>query len=237
MWILGFISTSLGISVGGSVAWILKGFRKHFDLIYAFCAGLILCLISIEILPESIEMGSWIFSFVGVSIGIITYEVLHKLLELNKAKKKILKKNMYIRTGLLIMISIAIHNLPMGIILGENQDDDFTFTLLQALFFHSIPEGIILFTPLISVGMNIFILLFISILVSTPVAMGVYIGGYISLGYQILSSILISFTAGMILMVTIKEIILPSLKLNSTRRILLFTFLGMMIMGIYLNLI
>jgi len=237
MWLLGFISTSLGFLIGGSFAWIFKGLQGKIDTIYAVCAGLILGLISIEIFPEAIDLGGWFISMMGLIVGGITFYFIHNLLHHNYQLKSISKKNMYIRTGLILMLSLSIHNIPMGIMLGASQKDGFTITILQSLLFHSIPEGIILFTPLIVAGINMFIWLLISLIVSVPVAFGVYIGDFIGVKHEITSAILISVTVGIMLLVTITEILFPSLKKSPTLRIVFYTLIGIGVMGLYLKIV
>lgn len=149
MWLLGFIWTSSGIFIGGMIAWLFKGIKRRAHIIYALCTGVILGLIGFEILPEAVESGGWLCTIIGFVIGIMVFKVLHGGLHIQWDKESPTKKKLYIRTGLLLMFSFAVHNLPIGITLGVNQEADLTKALLQTLLFHSIPEGIILFIPLI----------------------------------------------------------------------------------------
>lgn len=237
MWLLGYLSTSLGILIGGGIAWLFKGFENRIDTIYGICTGAIFSLLILEILPESLETGGWLFSVLGLSLGIITFETLHNGIHNHQSFNSKSKKKMYIRTGLLLMLSVSIHNLPMGILLGVNQESEFTLTLLQTLFFHSIPEGIILFTPLFLAGMNIMLWLITSFSVSIPVALGVFIAPLMGIDYQFISTILISFTAGIILMVTVWEVLLPLLNKSPGLRLLFSILIGLVVMGLYLKLI
>lgn len=235
MWLLSFLCTSSGVLIGGMAVWFFKGLQQKVDIIYGLCAGIILGLISLEFFPESIGIGGWIITFVGFAIGMFTFEVLHNGFHNSQGEKRIAKENMHIRTGLLLMLSIMVHNLPMGIILGANQESDITTALLQTLFFHSIPEGIILFTPLLLAKINIFIGLFISFIISIPVSLGVFIGGYLGFDHQFFNTILFSFTIGIIFMVTVTEILYPALMKSSIFKVLIFTFIGFGIIGLYLK--
>ena len=237
MWMLGLLSSFFGILFGGSVAWLFKCFKSRVDIIYAICTGAIFGLISIEILPEALEVGGWLFTVAGLALGILTFELLHNQLHNHQSLKERSSYKVYVQASLLLMLSVAIHNLPMGITLGVNQDDAFTLTLLQTLFFHSIPEGIIIFTPLFLTGMNIMNWLFISLIVSIPVALGVIIGEILGLEYPIVSGILISFTAGLILMVTVWEILMPLLIRAKGWMLFLSILIGLVVIGLYLNFI
>ncbi|MCH7322677.1 ZIP family metal transporter [Solibacillus sp. MA9] len=237
MWLLGFLCTSSGIFIGGMIAWHFKGLQQRVDIIYGLCAGIILGLISFEIFPEAIELGGWLSTIIGFTIGMIIFEVLHNSLHNNQGKNSTSKKKLYIRTGLTLMFSFSVHNLPIGLILATNQESDFTMTLLQTLLFHSIPEGIILFTPLILAGINIFIVLLISIIVSIPVSLGFFIGGYLGFDLQLINTILISVTIGIIFMVTISEILYPVLIKSSTFKVLFWVLIGLGIIVFYLKLL
>ncbi|SOC21810.1 ZIP family zinc transporter [Ureibacillus xyleni] len=237
MWLLGFLCTSSGILIGGTIAWLFKGLQQKVDIIYGLCAGIILGLISFEIFPEAIELGGWLSTFVGFTIGMILFEVLHNGLHYYQGIKSTSKKKLYIRTGLILMFSFSVHNVPMGITLGASQESDFTMTLLQTLLFHSIPEGIILFTPLILAGINIFIGFLITFIVSIPIPLGVFIGGFLGFDHPTTNTTLISFTIGIIFMVTVSEILYPALLKSSTFKVLIFTLIGLAIIGAYLKLL
>ena len=179
MWLLGFLFTTSGLLIGGVIAQLFKGLQKNIYMIYGVCAGIILGLISFEIFPEAIELGGWLWTMVGFTIGMILFELLHSGLHYSQGKKGTSTKQLYVRTGLLLMFSFSVHNVPIGITLGASQQSDFTITLLQTLLFHSIPEGIILFTPLILAGTNIFIRFLVSCIVAIPVLLGVFIGAFL----------------------------------------------------------
>ena len=235
MLLLGFLSAFTGMLIGGTIAWLFKGFQQKVDIIYGLCAGIIFGLISFEILPESIELGGWLKTCIGFTLGVVLFNVLHKRLHTYGRTKGTTKRKTYIRTSMLLLFSFSIHNVPMGIILGASQQSNFTTTLLQALLFHSIPEGIILFTPLILAGVSLYTLFFISFIVSIPIPIGVFIGGYLEFNHQASIAILISITLGLTLMVTISEIVYPAVKKSSIINVLLSILIGVGIIVIYLK--
>lgn len=237
MWLVSFLWTSSGIFIGGMIAWLFKGLQQRVDVIYGLCAGIILGLISFELFPEAIELGGWFSTFIGLTIGMILFKVLHSRLHVNLDKKGATTKQGHIRTGLLLIMSFTVHNIPMGITLGANQESNLTMALLQALLFHSIPEGIILFTPLILAGVNVISVFFISLAVSIPVALGVLIGELWGFSYQLINTSLIGLTIGIIFMVTVSEILHPAFNQSSIAKVVLWTFIGLGIMGGYLKLL
>ncbi|KGR87968.1 divalent cation transporter [Ureibacillus massiliensis 4400831 = CIP 108448 = CCUG 49529] len=236
MLLFGFLYSSLGFLIGGAIAWLFKEFKEKISIINAVCAGLIFGLISIEIFPKAIELGGWFITIVGVTIGMIIFELLHKVSQHNQMNRNISKERIYNRVGLLLILSFSIHNFPMGITLATSQEYDFTISLLQTILFHNIPEGIILYTPLIMMGINFLNGILISFFVSVPVALGFFIGSFVDLNHPFISTSLISFTVGIILMVTVSEILLPVMEKSTLHRILIYTLIGIGIMGIYLKL-
>ena len=237
MWLLGFLSASSGILIGGTIAWFFKGLQQKVDIIYGLCAGIILGLISLEILPESVELGGWVKTFIGFIIGMILFKVLHNGLHHKEGMKATSKKSMYTRTGILLMLSLSIHNVPMGIVLAASQESDLTKALLQTLLFHSIPEGIILFTPLILANITLFVGLFIAFTVSISVPLGVFLGIYLGFDHQSISAIFISITLGIIFMVTVSEILFPALIKSSIVKVLLYMLIGISFIALYLKIV
>lgn len=235
MWLFAFLSTFFGTIVGGTTARLLKRVQKKIDTTYAICAGLIFGLISIEIFPEAIKIGGWLISLVGVLLGWVLFKGLHSILHFNQANDYLSKEKRYIRTGLLLMLSIAIHNLPIGILIGTVMDSNLKMTLLQTLFVHSIPEGVILVASFMYTGIKPLNLLFLLLLVSLPVAIGVMIGNFISIEYQLISAFIMSFTIGILFTVTVTEILFASLEKSPAFKILVFTFLGFGLMWLFLT--
>lgn len=235
MWLLGFLSASVGIVLGGTITWLFKGLQQKVHIIYGLCAGIIFGLISFEILPESIELGGWLKTIVGFTIGMILFKVLHNRVHNYQRTKGTSKKKRYIRTSILLMCSFSIHNVPMGIMLGVSQQSDLTMAVLQALLFHSIPEGIILFTPLILAGVNVFMGLFVALLVSIPIPLGVWIGSYFGVGHHLVNTTFMSVTLGIIFMVTVSEMLYPALVNSSKVKILICTLIGLGLIAIYLK--
>ncbi|MEK4387701.1 ZIP family metal transporter [Solibacillus sp. FSL W7-1464] len=192
-------------------------------------------MISFEVLPEAVESGGWFSTIIGFILGMMLFKVLHSRLHFKQDKDSHTTKKLYIRTGLILMLSFAVHNLPIGITLGANEQPELTKALLQTLLFHSIPEGIILFIPLILAGFNLFTVLVISLIVSVPVALGAFIGSF--LVHSLINTIFMSFAMGMIFIVTVSEILYPALQKTSVFKILCGILIGFGLIGYYLHLL
>lgn len=231
IWVVGYLYTAIGFSIGGVMAWSIKGFQKKIDLIYSVCAGLTLGLLSFEIAPEAIELGNWITFVLGFLVGVILFEVLHKVLKFLFRTTLKQDKSFSLQTGILLILSISFHNLPIGIVLGSTKDTAIEFSMLQAIILHNIPEGIIVFTPLFVAGLGLWTWLFFTLIVASPVGVGAYIGSSLGIGNPLLWSFSISLAVGIIYMVIVKEVIMESIK--DTSKVLLIASISFGCIGVY----
>ena len=228
MEIIGYASTAIGLIIGGLIVWFFDKVQKDPYSIYALCAGLILGLLSFEIVPEGIRLGGWLIFFLGFFIGVLVFELVLKSSHSAETEKRGMKN-----TGVIIASSIAIHNLPIGIVLGSDHSGILTLSLLKTIFLHNIPEGMILFTPLFIQSIKPVKWLFLSFLVALPVGIGVYIGGLIEAVNPLILSFMISFAVGTMYMVTIKEVLVHSIKETSPVYSILFSLIGFGCIALY----
>lgn len=235
--IVGFLATAIGIGLGGIIALFLKGIQQKAPTINALCTGLILGLVCLEIAPESIDLGGVLVFTIGSMIGILSFvkihELSHKLIPstVNPQKGKLLQ------TGLLLAISITIHNLPLGIAFGSSQHSEISKPLLQMLILHNIPEGIAMFVPLFLAGLRFKTFLFIISFVSLPVAIGAIIGNIIGMQYPVLWAFIISIALGIIVVVTMKEIFMEAVKHSSFSYAFSLFMIGILAIWIYIKFI
>jgi ZIP family zinc transporter len=148
---------------------------------------------------------------------------------LRKSKEKL--NPLY--TGVMLMFSISLHNLPIGIALGSNQDATLNFSILQTILLHNIPEGIIVFSPLFMAGLGGWTLILFSLIVALPVGVGAYFASIVGIENPVFWSLFISLSIGMIYMVTIKEIITDSIKESSSTRVFILALLGFSVIGAF----
>ncbi|EQB95268.1 hypothetical protein GA8_12535, partial [Geobacillus sp. A8] len=119
------------------------------------CSGMIFGLVTMEILPESIEIGGWFIAIVGLIFGYFIYKHLEKVSHHVIIITNDAKKDLFVHSGLFLTFSIALHNFPTGIALGANTHDSLTKPMMTAIMLHNIPEGIAVFTPLLMAGFGI----------------------------------------------------------------------------------
>ena len=124
----------------------MKGFQSGHGFIYSLCAGLIIGLLFFEMIPESIELGGWVILLGGIAIGLVLFQSIHLLIDKITIITNSHQKDIFVRSGVLLTTSIAIHNFPVGIALGSTIGTSMGNFMLTTLFLHNIPEGIIIFS-------------------------------------------------------------------------------------------
>lgn len=226
----GFLATFFGVSIGGIIARFISGFSRGFGTIYAVCIGLILSLISFDIAPEAMRNGDSFALLGGFLAGIFLFKGIHFVFHLGLSKTS----NAGIKTGLFLTIILSLHNLPMGAVIGTEQHASVSSSLMQTLFLHSIPEGMILFTPLFLAGMKGKFLVVLSFLVALPVALGTIVGGVMDLQGHSIWAFLLSMSIGSVYMVTIKEILPEAIKYSSNSYSMFVATISFVIFGVFI---
>jgi zinc transporter, ZIP family len=234
-WIMGAIASALGIGVGGGLAWLLKGIQKGFAFTYSLCAGLIIGLLCLEMIPESIELGGWIILIIGLGFGLVLFHFLHQIMNNIMIITNSNRKEIFIRSGTLLAISIAIHNFPVGIALGSTLGTDLGGLMLTTLILHNIPEGIIVFTPLFLAGFGLLSWILITILVTFPIAVGSLLGQAFHINMPSLLALLINLAIAIIFMVAIREIFLEAVKESNLIYSTIIGLVGVGIIYLYMN--
>lgn len=234
-WIISIFASSFGIGIGGGIAWIMNGFQRAYGFIYAFCAGLIIGLLALEMIPESIELGGLVILIVGFSIGVILFQYIHRLMGKITIITASHQKDIFVRTGVLLTLSIAIHNFPVGIALGQTLGTEMGNLILTTLVLHNIPEGIIVFTPLFLAGFGILTFVFITVFITFPIALGTLLGQLFNSEFSSLLAFIINLSIAIIFMVATKDIFAEAVRNSS----LLYSFvIGIFGLGvIYLYII
>lgn len=205
-WIISAFASALGIGVGGGIAWIMKGFQQGFGFIYSLCAGLIVGLLFLEMIPESIELGGFINLAIGISIGVVLFQYIHQLMDKIIIITASHQKDIFVRSGVLLTFSIAIHNFPVGIALGPTMGTEIGELMLTTLVLHNIPEGIIVFTPLFLAGFGILTYVFITAIITFPIALGTFLGQIFNIEFPSLLAFVINLSIAIIFIVAVKEI-------------------------------
>lgn len=110
--IIGLFFGTFGTMLGGIIGINIKNIsKKLLSVILAFASGLMMSIVSFELIPEAINLSDIFYAILGIILGIISM-----LFCENYVEKKYVKKatNNLLKTGLIVSIGLALHNIPEG---------------------------------------------------------------------------------------------------------------------------
>lgn len=164
--------------------------------------GLMLAVSCFDLLPEAYALSvPWgLFGLlIGVAVMLAADALAHR-----RARGGALQ-----RTGLLVALGIALHNLPEGLAIGSGYVEapalGITLGLLIAL--HDVPEGIAMAVPLRAAGLGVLPVLSLALLSGLPTGIGAYLGllaGGIS---REMIALCLGLAGGAMLQITAQEMI------------------------------
>lgn len=136
-------------------------------------------------------------------------------------------------------VGIGIHNIPGGIALGSLLNISYTkgIQLAIALLLHGIPEGLTLGIYLKESSTKILAIIFFTLFTSIPMSIGAFIGGVLSTISPVITSVSLSFAAGLILYTICKEILPESISLWRGRFSAVATVLGIIVGRVFISII
>lgn len=142
------ISTIAGMTtlIGSLLVIIKQPNRKTLGLFGGFAGGVMITISFMNLISESIKGSNYFTAILGFIIGALFMFLLDILLSHKhfEIKEKGLINPQLVKTGILIAVGIALHNIPEGIAIGSGFAylPKFGFMIALAIGLHNIPEGI-----------------------------------------------------------------------------------------------
>ena len=203
--ILGTLVGVVGTGAGGIISILLvRPNRRFLSVLLGITSGLMLSIITFDLLPEALSIGDLWICIVGIILGIILVVFIEDMIPDSK-----IKNNSLLKTGILVGIGIALHNLPEGLAIGSGfvfrRDLGIKVALVMAL--HNLPEGIAMGTPLRMAGAKSLKILFLTFISGIPTGLGALIGGILGNVSDIFISLCLSLASGTMLYITCGELI------------------------------
>ena len=248
----------VGMGLGALITAVLL--RRPSDnmicWLLSFAAGIMVSIACFGLVPETLLLTGPIVCVLGLVIGIVVIMVLNRITdritetreeklcihhnqeELYHASEIIKNPTQLLRSGILMFIAIALHNVPEGIAIGAGGAHDFRLGLLIAIMiaFHNIPEGMAVAAPLLAGGINRW-----KVVLLTSLAGGTtLLGGLIGVGIGNISdfavALSLSSAAGAMLYIVFGEILPQFTVMTKSRTASIVTLFGI-IVGFFVTLI
>lgn len=240
--LIGLFFGTFGTTLGGIIGVSFKNTSKKFlGFILSLAAGLMTAIVCFELIPEAMELTTIYYVITGIILGIISMIICDIIVnnKFNRKYKSTVKKtNKLLKTGIIISIGLALHNLPEGLAIGSGFEASLRlgYSLAIAIALHDIPEGISMAVPMKEGGMSKVRVLIYVILSGVTTGIGAFLGALIGNISQEVIAICLSFAAGSMLYIVSGELTPESNNMYKGRMNAVGNILGF-ILGIFSSII
>ena len=235
--LLAGIFTFLITALGSALVLFFKDINKLFlDSMLAFSAGIIISSSFFSLLNPAIELSnSWFTITSSFMLGGLIILLCDKLITSMCQSKTTIKD---LRMSLMLFISITLHNIPEGFVIGvayaslANNNIIGALSLTLGIAIQNFPEGSAISFPLRREGVNRTKAFIIGTLSALPEPIAAVLGALLVLKVNMILPFIMSLTAGAMIYVTVKELIPESQNNKKQGLMTLFLMLGFSLMMI-----
>lgn len=213
--IIGLFFGTFGTTLGGIIGVSFKNISSKFlSFILAVASGLMLAIVSFELIPEACNISGELTVIAGIIMGIVVM-IMCDITVKNKLYRR--KVDTILQTGIIISIGLALHNIPEGLAIGTGCENSIKLGLSLAISIavHDIPEGISMAVPMKKGGMKTQKILIYVILSGITTGIGAFFGAIIGNISDSVISICLSFAAGAMLYIISGELTPEYSKLDN----------------------
>lgn len=228
--LLAGLATVLGALI--ALAWGRPGPRPT-ALLLGFAAGVMLLVVSLDLLPHALKAGR-VAAALGVCLGVLGCKVSGSIAYrlVRRSSQLYGHRQAFFRMGLMVALSIALHDLPEGLAIGAGfaESGAIGTSLAIAIGLHNIPEGIGVAIPLNHAGSSKARIVLLCLAISLVTPFGAILGAAVSTVNPWFIGFLLAFAAGAMLFVVTDEIIPASNRLSRAYSLLGITAGAMMVL-------
>ena len=242
------VLAGLSTGIGSAIAYFIKKPKMiYLSFSLGFSAGVMIYVSFVELLPNALDGVGKVFGVAAFFIGIIFISLIdmaipkeknpHHFIGISEGSRVQVDK-VLMRTGLFTALAIGIHNFPEGLATFGTALSDVKLGVIIAIAIavHNIPEGISISMPIFYATGNknkAFIYSFLSG-VAEPV--GAVVGFLVLLPFlsEGLLASLLAFTAGIMVYISIDELLPMAHRYGHSHTVVLGVVLGMFIMALSL---
>lgn len=230
-------------TLGAAIVLLFKNIKKDImDCLLAISAGIMLAAAFFSLLTPSIEMAEglgmkpYIVVCIGFLLGVLLLVIFNKVF----SRLSIGKKNVGFRRCMLLILSITLHNIPEGLVIGvafgsilyniEGATLISAILLALGIGIQNFPEGSAVSLPLRREGFSRGKAFFIGQLSGFVEPISAVVGALLVMKVKFLLPYLLAFAAGAMIFVVVSELI-PESQENPKKNIIsMATIIGFVIM-------
>lgn len=237
--IVGLLAGTLGTGLGGFLAVMLRRpGERTLSLMLAFSAGLMLTVVFMDLAVEAFQSAPFIWGAAGLVLGALFIAGLDVLLPHLHAAGGEGEGNRFLRTGLLLGLGIAMHNLPEGLAIGSGfaHESSLGWGIAVMIAVQNLPEGLAMSVPLCMGGVCRRKIMAASIMAGVPMGLGALAGVVFGGLSKAILAFSLGFAGGAMLYITCDEMIPQAQRLakghSGTFGIVIGALLGMALTGL-----
>lgn len=255
--LLSIIAGIAGTGLGGLIAASFgKNSSKMTCGFLSFSGGIMTGIVCFGLIPEAMSEHSVYITIGGLILGVLIIMPLHRLVDrltslrapraqLHETPEELLHEegilasagsSSMMRSGLVMLVAIGLHNIPEGLAIGAAGSHDTRLGLMLALMIalHNIPEGMGIAAPLIAGGVGRGKTILLTTLSGAPTILGAAIGMLAGDLPSVVTSIALALAGGAMLYVVFGEIIPEAVTMRKSRSTTIVLLAGI-ILGLLLN--
>jgi ZIP family zinc transporter len=240
----------VGTGFGGLISSILlkRPSENIICWLLSFAAGVMVSIVCFGLVPKTLELSNVFICLLGLILGIIIIMVLNYIVDIiTESKKEKLKvhrtheelfhesqiikdPSKLLTSGFIMLIAIALHNVPEGIAIGASGSYDFRLGALLAIMIalHNIPEGMAIAAPLLVGGISKGKVIFLTAMAGATTLIGGFIGIIIGNISDLAVALSLSSAGGAMLYIVFGEIIPQSIIMTKNRTASVVTLFGIL---------
>ncbi|MGE5397937.1 MAG: ZIP family metal transporter [Chitinophagales bacterium] len=201
-----FLSTMAGLCtlIGAVIVLARKRIkRQEFGFYLGLASGVMLAVVAFDLAPGAIVQGEPFGFCFGLFWGWVLLALIQPLL-LDQERKQ----SRTVRIGYLIMLGIALHDIPEGIAvaLGFEVSHRIAAVVAMGIAIHNVPEGMALAAPLLRAGKSRKKIAINAVLVGLVTPAGTVAGNVIMKMVPGCFGILMGLAAGVMLYLVVKQL-------------------------------
>ena len=222
--------STIGPVIGSAIGVWKRPSAAYTHCIFYFAAGIMLAISFLNLIPDSIAMGSPLTCVAGLSIGGLGLWLLDRSFpHVHSCPGCAEDKCPMGHTANFLIVAIALHNFPegMAIAVGTASDIGDSFVIAIAIALHNIPEGICTSAPHYHVYGNRWKSFAMSSMSALPIVAGFLAARFLfSMISPSTMSVLVGATAGLMIYISANELMPTAQEGNSGRQTIFFFMVG-----------